>query len=234
MVIPAASMNEIKFICHDKNVLKNFPIVPAKDCLPKWYNNMEGNNNNIKNDVPVGDYITSGYIIPNAFEQVIGIMFEGDIQQPEVVYPVERPGEFYTFLNRVNSPDFFHGHDYCPIQIEGMKKTYYKIKLPWRIETPTGYSTMFFQPFYQFNTDFFIMPFVLDTDLYDKSNIVFPCYIRNETDIKPGVPLVQCVPLKRESWKHSLHLEEERTSSKMQFYLKDMYKRAFHQKKSFN
>ena len=78
------------------------------------------------------------------------------------------------------------------------------------------------------------MPFVLDTDLYDKSNIVFPCYIRNETDIKPGVPLVQCVPLKRESWKHSLHLEEERTSSKMQFYLKDMYKRAFHQKKSFN
>ena len=37
-------MNDIKFICHDKNVLKNFPIVPAKDCMPDWYEKLEDKN----------------------------------------------------------------------------------------------------------------------------------------------------------------------------------------------
>ena len=63
---------DIKFICHDKNVLKNFPIVPAKDCMPDWYAKLN-DKNSISNDMPVRDYVTAGYIIPNAFEQAIGI-----------------------------------------------------------------------------------------------------------------------------------------------------------------
>ena len=110
---------------------------------------------------------------------------------------------------------------------------YYKFKLPWRIETPKGYSTLFFQPYYNFTKDFSIMPFILDTDLYDLSNLEFPCIIKNEVDIKPGQPLVQFIPFKRDSWTHSLHLGKEETSSKMNFFLFDMYKRAFHQKKTF-
>ena len=51
-------MNDIKFICHDKNVLKNFPIVPAKDCIPDWYEKLE-DKNSIVNDMPARDYITA-------------------------------------------------------------------------------------------------------------------------------------------------------------------------------
>ena len=40
-------MSDIKFICHDKHVLKNFPIVPAKDFLPEWYSKLKANEQNI-------------------------------------------------------------------------------------------------------------------------------------------------------------------------------------------
>jgi|TARA_A100001015_G_scaffold31531_1_gene35093 hypothetical protein len=226
-------MNDIKFICHDKNVLKNFPIVPATDCMPEWYAKLN-DKDSIANNMPVRDYVTAGYIIPNAFEQAIGINVEDDIECPDVIHPVEKPGEFFTTLNHVTAPHYFYPHEFCPVQIDGAKRSYYKLKLPWRIETPKGYSTLFFQPYYYFNKGFSIMPFILDTDLFDLSNLEFPCYIKKEVDIKPGEPIVQFIPFKRESWKHKLSLSKEETSSKMNFFLKDMYKRAFHQKKSFN
>ncbi|MBR19898.1 MAG: hypothetical protein CMA64_07115 [Euryarchaeota archaeon] len=224
----------VKFICSDKHVLKNFPIVPAKKCLPEWYSKLKANEPNISKCMPVRDIITAGYIIPNAYEQGVGVSMDNGIEMPEVVYPVEKAGEFYTFLNHIVNPDFFHTHDQCPVDIHGSKKGYYKIKLPWRIETPKGYSTLLMQPFYQFNTDLVIMPSIVDTDEYDHSNVNFPCYIRkSEVDIKPGQPLVQCIPFKRDEWTHSLSFEKESTSSKMNLFLNNMYKRAFHQKKNF-
>ena len=169
-------MNDIKFISHDKHVLKHFPIVPAKDCLPKWYANLKATDPNISKCMPVRDMITAGYIIPNPYEQVVGILSEDDIDNPEVIFPVERPGEFFTAMNHMTAPNAFHTHDQCPVHIDGNKKSYYKIKLPWRIITPKGYSTLFIQPFYQFTTDFVMLPAIIDTDEYDHSNLIFPCY----------------------------------------------------------
>ena len=183
--------------------------------------------------MPVRDMITAGYIIPNAYEMAIGNSVEDNIRYPEVVYPVERPGEFYTFLNHMTSPNSFHRHEQCPVSIEGENKGYYKITLPWNVRTPKGYSCLFTQPFYQFQADIVIMPAIIDTDEYDHSNLNFPCYFNKDVDMKPGQPLVQCIPFKRESWQHSLRLQEEGTSSKMNLFLNNMYKRAFHQKKTF-
>ena len=233
MVIPAVSMNDIKFISHDKHVLKHFPIVPAKDCLPDWYAELKANDPNISKCMPVRDMITAGYIIPNPYEQVVGLLTEDDIGCPEVIFPVERPGEFFTAMNRFTAPNAFHTHDQCPVDIDGNKKAYYKIKLPWRIITPKGYSTLFIQPFYQFITDFVMLPAIIDTDEYDHSNLIFPCYFKADVDIKPGLPLIQAIPFKRDQWQHSLSYEEEGTTSKMNLFLHNMYKRAFHQKKTF-
>ena len=66
---------EIEFLCGDKSVLKNFPIVPAKDCLPNWYSSLKANDNDgvptIAGCWPVRDMVTAGYIIPNVYEQEI-------------------------------------------------------------------------------------------------------------------------------------------------------------------
>ena len=66
-------MNNIEFVCSDKVVLRNFPIVPAKDLLPEWYEKLKADSPNISKCWPVRDIITAGYIIPYPFETEMGI-----------------------------------------------------------------------------------------------------------------------------------------------------------------
>lgn len=226
---------EIEFNCADKHVLKYFPIVPAKDCLPDWYQKLKANEPNISKCMPVRDMITAGYIIPNAYEQAVGYAINlDDEEEVERVYPVEELGEFYTFMNIGTAPQTMHTHSQCPVEIQGKKKTYFKINLPWQIKTPKGYSCLFVQPFYQFQSDITVMPGIIDTDEFDLNQVNFPCYLSSEdAELKPGRPLVQLIPFKRDAWTHKLNYVENSKSSKMNSFLHNMYKRAFHQKKKF-
>lgn len=226
---------KIEFNCTDQHVLKHFPIVPAKDCLPDWYKNLKANEPNISKCMPVRDMVTAGYIIPNAYEQLIGYDINpNNEQEVDRIYPVEEIGQFYTSLNSMSAPTTMHTHSQCPVEIEGKKKTYFKINLPWQIKTPKGYSCLFVQPFYQFQRDITLMPAIIDTDQFDVNQVNFPCYLSaEEAELKPGRPLVQLIPFKRDSWTHSLNYVENSTSTKMNLFLHNMYKRAFHQKKKF-
>ena len=79
------------------------------------------------------------------------------------------------------------------------------------------------------------MPAIIDTDEFDLSQLNFPGYLNgNEASMKPGVPFVQIIPFKRDEWTHKLSFKEKHTFSKMNFFLHNMYKRAFHQRKKFN
>ncbi len=229
-------MNSIQFNCSDKHVLKYFPIKPATEFLPAWYNNLKPSQSNISKCMPAHDMITAGYIIPNAFEQAVGYQtdYQTDVEDVERVYPVESIGEFHTFINNHNVPHLGHTHEQCPVTIAGKKKSYFKINLPWQIKTPKGYSCMFIQPFYQFQSDITVMPSIIDTDVFDLNQINFPCYLSDEeAHLVPGRPLVQIIPFKRDNWEHTLNLIEPSTSSKMNLFLNNMYKRAFHKNKKF-
>lgn len=226
---------EIEFQCTDPHVLKYFPIVPAKDSLPDWYSKLKATEPTIARCIPVRDIVTAGYIIPNAYEQAVGAEQENDIEQVGRVYPVERIGEFYEHMNHMTHPNAGHTHEQCPVEIDGKKKAYFKITLPWRIKTPKNYSCLFIQPFYQFQEDITVMPAIIDTDVFDLSMVNFPCYLnKEEAFLKPGRPLVQVIPFKRDEWTHKLTVTQPSTSSKMNLFLHNMYKRAFHQKKKFN
>jgi len=225
---------EIEFECSDPHVLKYFPIVPAKDLLPEWYSKLKADEPNISKCWPVRDMITAGYIVPTAYEEVMGVEHDGEIDQIGRITPVEEIGEFYRHVDHMTNPNMGHSHEQCPIEIDGKKKAYFKITLPWRIKTPKGYSCLLFQPFYHFKTDLTIMPGIIDTDEFDLSQLNFPGYLNKiEAELKPGVPLVQLIPFKRDEWTHKLSFKEKTTSSKMNFFLHNMYKRAFHQRKIF-
>lgn len=233
------NMNNIEFICSDKSVLNNFPIVPAKDCLPEWYSKLHAKEDDIPTIAgcwPVRDIVTAGYIIKNVHEQEL--IAETDLSTGEEnidrVFPVERIGQFMEIQNKMTDPQSFHTHSQCPVTIDGKKKSYVKISLPWKIKTPAGYSCLFVQPFWHFEQEFVIMPGIIDTDEFDLNQLNFPCYLKDPVKLlKPGEPLVQVIPFKREEWQHSLKFEEPTQRSKMNLFLHNMYKRAFHKKKSF-
>ena len=239
--IPWAKSNtkNIDFICSDKAVLKNFPIVPAKDCLPTWYSNLKATEDNVPTIAgcwPVRDIITAGYIIKNVHEQELISEHDigSDTENVERIFPVERIGEFMELQSQYTVPNAFHTHKQCPVELDGKKKGYVKITIPWKIKTPPGYSCLFVQPFWHFEEEFVIMPGIIDTDEFDLSQLNFPCYLKDPVKLlKPGEPLVQVIPFKREEWTHTIRYEEATTDSKMNLFLHNMYKRAFHQKKSF-
>ncbi len=225
----------IEFICRDKSALTNFPIVPAKDCLPDWYNKLN-TSNSIIDCLPVKDMITAGYIIPNVFEQEI--IAEENLstgqEDLERVFPVERIGEFMEVQNQFTTPNSFYQHQQCPVHIQGKKKSYIKIAVPWKIKTPPGYSCLFVQPFWHFDQEFVIMPAIIDTDEFDLGELNFPCYLTDPVKLlKPGEPLVQVIPFKREEWKHTLKYEAPTSRTKMGLFLNNAYKRIVHQKKLF-
>lgn len=229
-------MSKIEFNCSDQHVLKYFPVKPARDCLPDWYSKLKATEPNISKCMPVRDMITAGYIIPNAYEQVIGYETDSNTGEEDVdrIYPVEEIGEFYRSLNKMTAPHTVHTHSQCPVKINGKKKSYFKINLPWQVKTPKGYSCLFFQPFYQFQDDIAVMPGIIDTDEFDLNQLNFPCYLNNEeAHLTPGRPLVQLIPFKRDNWEHTLNFVEPSTSSKMNLFLHNMYKRAFHKRKTF-
>jgi hypothetical protein len=235
-----SNTKEIEFLCGDKSVLKNFPIVPAKDCLPDWYSDLKANNDNgvptIAGCWTVRDIVTAGYIIPNVFEQEIIAQQNYDTGEEELerVFPVERIGQFMELQNKFTAPSAFHSNQQCPVHIQGKKKSYIKVSVPWKIKTPPGYSCLFVQPFWHFDQEFVLMPAIIDTDEFDLNNLNFPCYLTDPVKlIKPGEPLVQVIPFKRDNWKHTLKYEVPTQRSKMNLFLHNMYKRAFHQKKSF-
>lgn len=230
---------KINFTCSDPLVEQHFPIVPAKKAVPEWFKNIESNRTmgncpvgyeglpTIKKCMPVLDMISAGYIVPNAYEQELSTF---------------KDEEGYEAYNRNIShrsgmdPNNGHHHEQCPVEIDGKKKNYFKIELPWKIETPAGYSCLLIQPYYNFDQGFSMLPSIIDTDTYDANYLNLPgVVLAPEVTIAPGQPLLQVIPFKRDDWEMEVKVNQNMgEDSGLKFYLHNMYKRMFHSKKKFN
>lgn len=115
----------------------------------------------------------------------------------------------------------------------------------WTIRTPPGYSCLFVPPL---NRD---LPFrcfsgVVDTDNYE-NEVNFPFDWTEpgfEGVVDAGTPLVQCIPFRREAWKHAVLEPEGKDAARRQersdrarfminSRLYDAYKRRFWHRKEF-
>ena len=77
----------IEFVCSDKVVLKNFPILPAKDCLPEWYAKLKADSPNISKCWPVRDIITAGYILQYCIRRIHLLIDSYETQLSSFVFP---------------------------------------------------------------------------------------------------------------------------------------------------
>lgn len=185
---------------------------PANKFVPGWYKkiatykpcavskSLELPKPTIKACTPVRDYMTSGYIIP-AWSDV-------HIVQDKDGLLCDALGSDFPFVHLSS-----HGVEQIkPSPLESVTdgQKVFKLNCPWNIKTSKGYSTLFFSPFYH-NTDLTILPAVVDTDIYE-DNINFPFLVSPKGClIKQGTPLIQAVPIKRETWNHAVKAGEDRT-----------------------
>ena len=108
-------------------------------------------------------------------------------------YPVEEIGKFFEIQNHMTHPGSGHSHSQCPIELEGKKKSYFKISLPWRIKTPPGYSCLFMQPYYHFEKEFALLPAIIDTDVCDLNSVHFPGYLKDPVKSTLSTELLQMI-----------------------------------------
>lgn len=180
---------------------------PASKFIPDWYKELPSYFNNNKepldNGAPVGtlkkclpvfDSICAGYIITSSYDVWVKQKETDDLgKQPYYTWPTGLGIEFHDVQQAPNHPK------------RNIDVAYPKWINPWAIQTPKGYSCMFFQPVHR-ESIFEIFPGVVDTDLWPVS-VNFPFVLKDknfEGLIPAGTPIAQLVPFKRDSWEMRL------------------------------
>jgi hypothetical protein len=204
-------MNKIIFTLNfgDEWIPKDYYPVPGVKAVPEWYKKMETSyaddkknewqvkeSQTMKRCMPIIDSITTGYILKtytdlvvNTKDGVTSFLWANDTQDTISLHPA------YQVVN-------YKGLDLS----QGVPK----IRNPWCIETPAGYSSLFINPPHRPDCGIKILEGIVDTDKYTAS-IQFP-FIVDEgfTGVIPaGTPIVQILPFKRDSFRMEIGGKKE-------------------------
>lgn len=222
----------------DENVM-SFP-KPASHFLPEWYKNMNSfsdpryaeiqpspnghiPNLTVKRCMPFFDTMTSGYMVtlpadivfvdPNEFGHRIIWSVSYDVVGPHSREQIkEMP---------------------VPIGYEEIFKWIFH----FTIKTPPGYSCMFMQPNFRYDSPFVTVSGIVDTDRHPIP-VNFPFFLKENFmgKIEKGTPICQIIPFKRESWKMEKGKFSEKNLSIFDNFhsvIDRSYKKRFWSRKSY-
>ena len=231
-------MKNIVFTKVLDSVSDEYNPVPSSSALPDWYKKTDSyigankkdltvnlqTNATIKKCVPVFDALTSGYIIPTWCDIIVKKEFDGQ----------------HIYISSMPDSINFHEISQAPYHPRMNYQKFPKWTNPWGIKTPKGYSCLFIPPVHGVNNFFTIAEGIVDTDRY-KAQIHFP-FVLNDVNfeglIPAGTPMVQVIPFKRESWKHSIGTEKDlkelkQDEIKLASKFFDRYRTMFWERKTF-
>jgi hypothetical protein len=203
---------------------KTMPRFTNKDKKFKFSNKLEPNVT-IKWCNPFLDSLTTGYFIT----------LENDVQ-------VSREGENALFVWRSGGDGFISTHSKEQVTGEMIPRGFdpqpYKFLNNWSVKTPAGYSALFTHPLNRTDLPFYTLAGVVDTDDYNQP-VNFPFFIRENFEgiIPAGTPIVQVIPIKRESWTHEIGDFNEdfviKSSAKFNSTIYRAYKNLFWKRKDY-
>lgn len=172
---------------------------PASKALPEWYKSQSGTlgefGGTIKRCMPVFDVMTAGYILSLPCDIYV------DATNPAKLFYFIPPESMENL-----SEDMFYEH--LPQQVSSYPRNenvYHKdilrINPFYAVGTKKGYSCLFVQPFHQDPTPLQLFAALVDTDNF-KSHGFYSFYVEAgfRGIIKQGTPLVQVIPIKRETF----------------------------------
>lgn len=195
---------EIQFIPLQNNHALN-PIPSIKN-LPNWYKQKSPHINGEKKDRFTADGDINATIkrcnpVGDAFNMGYFILLDNAINVTK-----DKEGNQYLEWAR-GGENFISTHSEAQIDPTivptGFSKRAYKFANPFGIKTPKGYSTLFTHPLNRPELPFYTLQGVVDTDTYNNA-VNFPFFIKADFEgiIDAGTPIVQVIPVKRDSWTH--------------------------------
>jgi hypothetical protein len=172
--------------------------VPAKKHIPEWFKNtqtvkvanMEDSKRlNFKHCMPFTDAFLTGYILETptdiSIERVPG-------SNPKITFNEEQ--NVLSFRDKRNVGNI-KIPDYC-------YDIHFIFKHTMHIKTPKGYSLLVTQPLNRLDLPFIALSGIVDTDVEPLRPGNYPVLLRKDFEgvIPKGTPILQIIPIKRESW----------------------------------
>ena len=214
-------MPTIEFSTFNEDTLKDSKPVLAKSVKPEWWNNMKFHEYNrgikqatIRSCPAMDDWLKSGWYLMSNRDIIVknGRLdgdtedhwvatheFDGGCEMPSPTHPSAQMGYAFQYLHDDDAP------------VKGA----FKMRNPWNIKTPPGYSTFYLDPFLFQNKYFATWQGVIDTDTfntnYDNAQIIFYPRVNHSFVIPKGTPLCQVIPFKREEWQATYITYEHQT-----------------------
>ena len=177
-----------------------YPVAGVK-AVPEWYKDMETSfaknktepnevrkSQTIKRCMPVLDAITVGYILK--LHTDLSVKYTDGVVGFEWARDTQDTVTFHSAYQLVN---------YRELDLPNGAP---KLRNPWGIKTPKGYSCLFIPPTHRPACGIRILEGYVDTDLYTNS-VQFPFLVDEgfTGTIPAGTPIAQVIPLKRDSFR---------------------------------
>ena len=213
-------MPTIDFTTFNEDTLRNFKPVMAKKIQPDWWKKMKvfqavrgRRTQTIRACPAMHDWTNSGwYLLANRDIEVLcgsdrmALSNENFTTKDTTKKNYESPTH--------PSDQFDNAFDYLKDDEFGHVKDAFKMRNPWNIITPPGYSTYYVDPFLFQNKFFAVWQGIIDTDKFnvnqDNSQIIFYPRVNESFTIKKGTPLCQVIPFKREEWVATYQLKDSK------------------------
>ncbi len=163
---------------------------PAKHFIPDWFKNIPSQVEDavtVKYCPSFPDYFSQGYILPMWTDVKLksdGDYWSWESSHENTKWDIHPNKQFlsYTDASFSGTPGQFVFKAYCP----------------WMIITPPGWSVLQLPLFYHFNSEWSVLPGIIDTDRYHYINQQVLYHGNGETvTIKSGTPFVAYIPFKR-------------------------------------
>lgn len=202
-------MKNIKFIpSTEKAKVAIDPPVPSKKTIPGWFKKIplkifqdmevitpQGTTNLTAKSCPaVIDTITAGYTITLGADV---IFVNPEEYGHRVIWDVSWPVVSSHLEEQITQELVPYGFEARPLKWERIEG--------WAIETPPGYSLLYFHPFYRNDLPFVTLPGIVDSDVYNTPTNL-PFFIKKDFYgiVEKGTPIAQIIPIKRETWNHKI------------------------------
>lgn len=158
--------------------------------IPDWWKNIPNHDEkSIKRCASFPDYFSSAWVIPMWCDLSIKIDENG--------VGWKSASNKFEFTFHDNSQFL----DYSPAWIGREVSAILKAINPWRIKTPTGYSSYQMPMTYEFNENFSILPGIIHTDHYHQINLQMMIHSKEkEFTIVRGTPMAAYFVYQREQF----------------------------------
>lgn len=215
-------MPTLEFNTTNEKAFKYFRPLPSKMLKPDWWKELKpiefGGRVNVNNTIKICpamvDWLNNGYYITTCTDIHVEYHPNGINHRGASFNWIAKMPEYPAYETATHPRGQFKDCEYAKEDhTEGDLSDHdaVKIKIPWGLKTPLGYSTMYLDPWLFQNRSWQTWQGIIDTDTYTGGDlnglvIIYP-KIKESFIIPKGTPIVQVVPYKRENWKAAIRLQ---------------------------